>query len=498
MKQLFCLLLLCAASSADAAFTEFYCISGGGANTNSGSSTSATATYSSVNGNWNGTSVFTPVDGSTPASTVNVGDFAAVYVDGNTNATYVARVNTVAAGANGAITLSVNAAAGTAPSSSSTGRTISVGGAWGGPTLIGDGFPFSFVSGSLTNTSGNSPRVNCKGTWFSTNGITDAVNLGPVWFQGYTNTIGDGGFCNIYGSNNISGYALFTISGKNRNYANFIWATNGNSGSQHLVSLTTGECLIYNCAAHDARLAGFFMSTPNTFNTLEAWNCDQANNSAYGAIMSQAAGCIMLNCFAHDNAGANVAGFETDGTQTAIGCIAANNGGDGFRGTGDVQLTYLRCEAFNNGGNGINMAGSSGTINPVDPMCINFINCNFIKNGKCGITNSAASQAYYNGLIVNCGFGSGTMTNPSGDIEGRLQGVQTVNCFDYPANSFPYFATNNFTIALSQAKNKGTNFWLNVSPMNYATTVGYPDVGSAQHLDTGGTSNGSGSYPFSQ
>jgi hypothetical protein len=432
MKTLISLLLLCALSASASSFTEFYCISGGGANTNSGTTTSATATYSTVNGNWDGTSVFTPVDGSTPASSISAGDFASVYVDGNTNATYIARIASVAAGANGAITLSTIAKCGTAPTSNATGRSLAVGGAWGGPTLIGDNFPFVFVGGSLTNASGNSPRVNCKGTWYVTNPIVDASAAGPVWFQGYTNTIGDGVFCNIFGSNNIAGYVLLTVSGKNRNYQNFLFATNGNSGnvSQHGVNCSGNENFFYQCAAHDMRCAGFSMPAANTFNACEAWNCNLANSSSFGGFQSSAAGCIMINCFSHDNVGANNAGFETDGTQIAIGCISANNGGDGFRGTGDVQLTLMRCDSFNNGGHGINMAGASGTMfSVVDAMCINFVGCNLVKNAKCGITNSAANagDGYYNGIIMNCGFGTGTMTNSTGDIEGRLQGVQVIN-----------------------------------------------------------------------
>lgn len=485
--------------SASAAFTEFYCIAGGGANTNSGTTATASATYSSVNGNWDGSSVFTPTDGSSPSSSISAGDFAAVYLDGNTNATYEARILSVAAGVNGAITLSTVAVSGTAPSSGSTGRTITIGGAWAGPTLIGDRFPFSFVTGNMTNASGNCPRVNCKGTWFTTNGIVDNNTNGPVWFQGYTNTIADGGFANIYGSNNIAGYPLITIGGKNRTYCNFLGATNGNTGgiTNHVFYLTGTENLLYKCVAHDAELSGMCMLNANTINQCEVWNSNLANNSSYGAIMSQSAGCIMLNCFSHDNTGSNAHGFETDGTQVSIGCISANNGGNGFNGTGDVQLTLIRCEAFNNGGHGIMMTGASGTTSPWDAMCINFYNCNFIKNGKCGITNNAA-VGYYNGIIANCGFGTGTMTNATGDIEGKLQGVVVVNKIAYPADASPYVATNNFVIALNQAKGAGLHQWLNLSGKNYADTIGHADIGAAQHVDSGSGAGGGGNFPFAQ
>src|SRR4051812_29003552 len=114
------------------AFTEFYCQTTG-SNVNAGSTTNNSAAYTATNGNWDGTSLYVPTDGSTPASSVNVGDFASVYIDGATLAVYVARVTVVAAGVNGTITLSTTAVAGTAPTSSATARTIKVGGAWAGP-----------------------------------------------------------------------------------------------------------------------------------------------------------------------------------------------------------------------------------------------------------------------------------------------------------------------------------------------------------------------------
>jgi len=48
----------------------------GGNNVNAGSTTNNTAAYTSTNGNWSTvTNKFTPTDGSTPASSVNVGEF---------------------------------------------------------------------------------------------------------------------------------------------------------------------------------------------------------------------------------------------------------------------------------------------------------------------------------------------------------------------------------------------------------------------------------------
>src|ERR1051326_728440 len=114
------------------AYTEFYCNASTGSNTNGGSSTGGVK-YNSTNGNWNGSTTFTPTDGSTPANTVSVGDFASIYLDGATQAVRISRVTNVAAGVNGVITVSNSAGSGTNPTSGATGRSIKVGGEWAGP-----------------------------------------------------------------------------------------------------------------------------------------------------------------------------------------------------------------------------------------------------------------------------------------------------------------------------------------------------------------------------
>lgn len=113
---------------------EFY-IQAGGSFLNSGSTTSNSAAYTSTNGNWSTvTNQFIPTDGSTPASTVNVGDYASIYLDAAAAAVCIVRVTAVAAGVNGAITVSSTIKAGTVPVTGTTGRSINVGGAQKIPT----------------------------------------------------------------------------------------------------------------------------------------------------------------------------------------------------------------------------------------------------------------------------------------------------------------------------------------------------------------------------
>ena len=75
-------------------YTDFY-MQTTGSNLNAGSTTSDAAVYTSTGGNFDGTSVFTPTDGSTPASSIAVGDYVALYNTGDTAAVGAEILSTV-------------------------------------------------------------------------------------------------------------------------------------------------------------------------------------------------------------------------------------------------------------------------------------------------------------------------------------------------------------------------------------------------------------------
>jgi hypothetical protein len=183
------------------AYTEFYCQSGG-SNLNAGSTTSNTAAYTSTNGNWSTvTRIFTPTDGSTPASTIAVGDWVSIYNDGSAATAFIAQVTAVAAGVNGAITVSATSRAGSQPSTSATARTLKAGGAWKGPNAA-DGVPFNIggLGNNVDGTSGNQVRVNMKNS--SSYAMTASINWqagAACVVQGYTTSPGDGGKATVDG-----------------------------------------------------------------------------------------------------------------------------------------------------------------------------------------------------------------------------------------------------------------------------------------------------------
>ena len=68
--------------------------------------------------------------------------------------------------------------------------------------------------------------------------------------------------------------------------------------------------------------------------------------------------------------------------------------------------------------------------------------------------------------------------------------MEEIGTIIYPVDVTPWVApdTGDFRISLSQAKNAGRGFWLQTGA--YSGTVGYPDIGAAQHIDNTSSSSG--------
>ncbi len=489
MKTLrFLFLFLAWNASAATTFTEWYVNNAAGNNLNSGSTTNAASAYTSTNANWDGTSVYTPVDGSTPESTVNVGDWASVYLDAATVAVYVAQVTTVAAGVNGAITLSTAAKGGTAPTSGATGRSIKVGGAWSGPSGAVT-HPFGFVAATMTNvnsgiTQGFVPRVNIRGgTTYSITASLVHLPAGPIRFQGYTTTLGDQGKATIDGGTTGTSYVLLSITGANIDVSDLILANNGATGSQPGLSTTGIESVLTRVVVHNVRGSGFSLSGIAFVNECEAYLCNA--NAATAAGFALTSSSTLVRCLSHDNAGANTAGFSSTLFATFIKCISDSNGGFGMLFTGTTEFYVYGCDFYNNGSSGIDLQGGSATLCAIQ-------NCNFVKNGGWGINSSGSPIR--NGNIVNCGFGTGTQVNTSGAIA-PVGGMNEVGTVTYAADVTPWVDPSNgdFRINLAAAKGAGRGSFTETQA-SYTGTIGYPDIGAAQHLDAGGATEHS--FPF--
>jgi hypothetical protein len=475
------------------AFTEFTCRSGG-SNLSAGSldgsaeaSTTPLKTY--TNGGWNsGTGVFTPASGNPVTDGVAVGQWVSVYTDGASAPTgFVARVTAVSTTT---ITLSTTAKSGTAPTTGGSGITAVVGGAWLGPTGA-SGFPLNFVAAVATNSAGNKPRCNFKNdqTYSITAGITVvAASSNYVRWEGYSATFGDGGRAILDGGTSGASYALLTFpnTGTANEFFHWIFRNNGATGSAAGLTGTTGGTglLVFSdCVFHDFLGPGFYANggaTTVDFIECEFYACNTSNTANFGGVVGVSGGRFE-RCTFHDNAGSNASGAV--GVQGAVfyACIFDTNGQNGIRLINNTATTnVIGCEFYNNAGSGIANTAAGGTAS------LNVSNSNFLKNGAYGIDLSGG--CVYGGTIVNCGFGSGTQVNTSGATNIlAASGIEVKGAVTYAADVTPWVdpANGDFRISLAAAKGAGRGTFTQTAA-SYTGTVGYRDIGAAQHQDSGG------------
>jgi hypothetical protein len=405
-----------------------------------------------------------------------------VYNDGSTLPVYYALVTAVAAGVNGAITLSGTSKCGTAPTSSATARTIKVGGAWKGPNGT-DGTPWTLLTNVLTSAAGDAPRVNMKNS--AAYAITAAVtqptsgSTGILAIQGYASTPGDGGRFVLDGGTAGASYVLLALNQwtilEDAEFRN-----NGATGTS--TGVTAGNGVLRRCVFHDLRGCGVQVNASlAAMIECEAYNCNQSNTTQAGGIRFDNS-IRALRCVAHNNAGSNNCGFvlESGYLHSLFGCVAASNGADGLRTDNSPSLELVGCDFYGNGGSGVRNMDTSMSLCHLE-------SCNFVGNAAWGF--NGAGTGYRAGYIINCGFGSGTAANASGTTTG-LEAIVETGSLTYPANATPWVspATGNFGINLPAAQGAGRGAFT-LTQAGYGPTTGYPDVGAAQHAGGGGGGN---------
>jgi len=490
MKRLLIVLLLVPWLSFAATYTEFYCNASTGSNINGGSDAGGTAKYTSTNGNWNGTSTFTPSD-TQLASLIAVGDFASVYNDGATLAVYIARVVTInqSGGNITSIVLSTTARAGTAPTSSATGRSIKVGGTWKGPNA-GSGFPITFSGTSLSqaiNSNSDQVRVNFKNnaTYSITSLISGSTQASELLLQGYSSSVGDGGKATIDGGgNNISLLSL----GQNTDLFDFIVSNVGvSTGTGTGISGAVSNNSLFRVVVHDVRGSGIVLSslTGTQLIECEVYAYNQSNTASSPGI-SLGPSSTAKRCYVHDGTGSNCDGIQLNvGNQnsTVDQCIMDTNGGNGILVSGGSSASghviISNSEFYNNTGAGIKFGSASAFY------VMHIENNNFIKNGTYGIDGGASFTRLF-GYMFNNGYGIGTQANSSGDYHttGSLildDNTGTNSRVVYASNITPYNAptTGDFSIVLPAAQGVGRGAFTETDGTNTGT-VGFPDLGAAQ------------------
>lgn len=461
------------------AFTEFYC-QNGGSNLNAGSTTNNTAAYTSNGGNWaNSTRVFTVTDGTNPSASVNVGDFASVYVTAGATVTgFMARVTIVQNATNGTITLSSTVSAGANPSNGTGTMTIKVGGAWKGPNAAVT-FPLSVALTALVNTNGDPPRVNFKNdaTYSMTSTLAANANTGLV-IQGYSSSPGDGGKATLDGGTN----AIILFSNYSGDVTDFIFSNNGTTGTNQLINIGSGAGTFLRCVFHDSR--GALVTSGSSIAAFKecefyAWNkANSSTQSVRGAITTITT--LIADCYFHDATGSNCSAYSPTLTTNTIFLRSTFDtiGGPAIEVIGNIgsSFTIDSCNFYNITGSAIKNISNATNLLRIDVQ-----NSNFIKGGAYGIDNNGVAA---HGWISNNGYGRGTQANSSGDTH-SLSGIIESGAIAYANDVTPWNSptTGDFTTVLPTAFNAG-RFHYEQNDGTNTGTVGYPDIGASQHRDT--------------
>lgn len=454
-------------------FTEFYCDASTGSNTYAGDKT-ANGVITSTNGAWSTvTNIFTATGG-TPFSGVSIGDFCALMVDGGTVAVYVARVTAIGLGGL-TLTLSSTAKSGTAPTTAGIGITATTGGAWKGPNGAVN-FPFGFLTNALKNSNSDIPRVNIKNN--STYSVTAAVShssSGPVTWQGYSSTVGDGGKAIIDGGTSGVSYVLLSLGAVSHVLKDVIFQNNGATGSASGV-LFSSIAVVQGCVVNSVRGKGFELTAAVTILECEAYSCNQSNTALFGGFYVGASGVKLFRCISHDNAGSNSSGFSVQATASLAACVADTNGQYGFLwSTSNSGPVFQGCTAYNNVSDGINGSASS---------CVLVVeNCLLISNGTGGTGYGVNLSTQQQMLVSNNAFYGNNTGQANGVNASLVTGSITLTSDPFTAASTGDFTLNNTAGAGAACRNTGRGTFTETQA-SYTGTISYPDVGAIQNQVT--------------
>jgi hypothetical protein len=449
------------------AWSDFYMITGTGSNLNAGSTTSGTPVYSSTSsdGTWSNTaSTYTPGDGSTPATSVSVGDWCSIYT--NQSATpYIAQVTSVGSGVNGVITLSTTNYFGTNPATSSAAN-IRDGGAWADFGMVASGAALN------TGTVTQSTRINVKAGTYANTTTSRSVGLGgtttaPVWWRGYQTTPGDQDANPLaVAGTNIPAITFstgqFIVAGNNSIFSNL--DLNGACTS------TYGQCKVLgaSCTFYHFRS----QNTASNSAAVAFW-CDQictctncyfkATTTAAQTVFLEGNTSELMACYI----GGGAIGLSSAVNYMVISrCVFDSPSGDAIASSSAGMLAILNCSFYGGGGNGVNF-----TALPYQSALVaNSYFDSFSTAGKYAITNSTGSNTSLIGAVGNAYYNCAGNTNGFGDFplifdHGTLR-----------ASAFVAPSSQNFSL-----NSNGYNLGVPGTFELLSNDVGYLDVGALQH-----------------
>jgi len=463
------------------AYKEFY-LDPAGSSLNPGGSSDTAADYTTTNGSWNSTThIYTPTDGSTPATYIAVDDYVSIYTDGASVTAFWARVTAVAGGVNGAITVDATNRCGTAPGTSATARSLKHGGAHKGPSGA-QAFPFNGTNlSNLKDAAGNAPCFNCKaGTYSVTSQINMLASTGKCAIDGYTTTIHDNvGYATFDGgTSNIINTAIAAV--QDVLFRNLRWQNNGTTGSNDLLQINCSDCTFINCVAGTSRGNSVNLNgANNSFFECEITGANTSNTASKAGLLCTQTGEKFVRCVFHDNTGSNTCGFiagSGGSSCSLINCIFDSNGSHGFFVTATGQRhDFLNCDFYNNGGAGYSQANQT-TIRT------RWENCNFVKNTTYGRDFGTQVTCVYS---RKCGYGGATGSNQNGtaDNNAPVAGSEYTdeNPINYTSHPWQDPANGDFRIVSSESAGQGRSAWTQTTS-SYDGCASSADIGAVWHL----------------
>lgn len=307
-------------------------------NINGGSS--ETRLFQRTNGNWNSsTKVFTATGDTLDSAWV--GQLACVCNDGTTTGVYFAEVTAIDNTAK-TIALSSTRTLGGVPSTSTTARTITIGGAWSGMSGTTT-FPFSIATwSSVTNAAGDRVRINVCGSFSVTTNINFTGTA--IVIEGYATVVADEGHSDITytGSSNV---AAFQVGGGGgvvelrciefSNTSSNAAPTPSTSGLTVTTASGVGMAIIKKCRFSDCVGPGLTILGSASVNKVSVVNCEfmdcvtQTVASNFMGVISTLtdAHVAMIGCLFHHNDGVNVASCldMSGGPVSVLECVFASN-----------------------------------------------------------------------------------------------------------------------------------------------------------------------------
>lgn len=329
---------------------------------------------------------------------------------------------------------------------------------------------------AMTNAAAND-RINIKadGTYSIASPGATISSAGPIFWRGYTSTAGDGGKATISGATTGASYTPITVSASGHQFQDLIFTENGSSGASTWFSVTVTKNVFIRCVFHDVRSTGFVNS--NVIVAMvecEAYNCNESNTgTSNGGLGVNLSGSTLIRTTAHDNtAGDRANGIVIDGGVLVYRNVLESNTGHGYYSTGDTTATIIYNNFYNNTKSGLYSANTTD-------MLMTSASNNWLNNTRYGVEFSSATSMM--GTWLNNAYGSGTQANDLGDIQ-AMEGMQMIGAVAYASDVTPWAdpANGDFKTTLTAAKGAGRGLFLQ-TVSGYSGTIGYPDIGAAQH-----------------